>query len=41
MLAADGTNFRVNGETGEVVVDGSVANDAAGNIIDIAVLPGM
>lgn len=30
MLAADGTNFRVNVETGEVVVDGSVAYDADG-----------
>ncbi|TIH08330.1 DUF4394 domain-containing protein [Pseudomonas leptonychotis] len=31
MLAADGTNFRVNVETGEVVVDGSVAYDADGS----------
>ncbi|VXB71141.1 conserved exported hypothetical protein [Pseudomonas sp. 8BK] len=30
MLAADGTNFRVNVETGEVVVDGSVAYAADG-----------
>jgi hypothetical protein len=30
MLAADGTNFRVNVETGEVVVDGSVAYSADG-----------
>ena len=30
MLAADGTNFRVNVETGEVVVDGTVAYDADG-----------
>jgi outer membrane protein assembly factor BamB len=30
MLAADGTNFRVNVETGEVVVDGSVAYDTEG-----------
>ncbi len=31
MLAADGTNFRVNVETGEVVVDGSVAYAADGS----------
>ena len=30
MLAADGTNFRVNVETGEVTVDGSVAYAADG-----------
>ena len=30
MLAADGTNFRVNVETGEVVVDGTVAYAADG-----------